>query len=77
MIIIRITDNGKGISQDEQEKLFEPFERLGKSERMPEGLGLGLVVCKRLVEAQNGWIKVESEIGKGSTFSFALPLYRA
>jgi PAS domain S-box-containing protein len=75
MVVVKVIDEGKGISPNEQKKLFEMFERLERGERSPQGLGLGLVVCKRLVEAQNGWIKVESEPGKGSTFSFALPMY--
>ncbi len=70
-IITGVTDQGHGISPDDQNKLFELFGRLSSYAR---GVGLGLVVCKRLVEAQGGWIKVESELGKGSTFSFAIPI---
>jgi PAS domain S-box-containing protein len=75
-VITRITDQGSGISPDDQVKLFEPFRQLQTTQRRPKGIGLGLVVCKRLVEAQGGWIRVESELGKGSTFSFALPKHR-
>ncbi|MFH0768236.1 MAG: ATP-binding protein [Chloroflexota bacterium] len=70
-VITGVTDQGHGISPDDQNKLFELFGRLSSYTR---GVGLGLVVCKRLVEAQGGWIKVDSELGKGSTFSFALPI---
>lgn len=72
-IVIGINDQGAGLSPDEQQKLFEPFQRFSK---MPsaQGLGLGLVVCKRLVEAQGGRIWVESQPGQGSTFFFSLPL---
>jgi signal transduction histidine kinase len=72
-IVSRITDQGPGISPDDQARLFELFQQLGTSQRATSGAGLGLVVCKRLVEAQGGWIKVDSTPGRGSTFSFALP----
>jgi PAS domain S-box-containing protein len=75
-IVTRIIDHGSGISPDDQPKLFELFQQLETSRHLTKGTGLGLVVCKRLVEAQGGWIKVESELGKGSTFSFALPKHR-
>jgi PAS domain S-box-containing protein len=72
-VITRIADNGMGISPGDLEKIFEPFERLEKGGKPRQGLGLGLVVCKRLVEAQGGQIWVESASGKGSIFSFSLP----
>ncbi len=75
-VVTSIIDQGSGISQDDQPKIFGLFERLEPSRRLAKGVGLGLLVCKRLVEAQGGWIKVESEPGKGSTFSFALPKHR-
>jgi PAS domain S-box-containing protein len=75
-IVTRIIDHGSGISSDDQPKIFELFQRLETSQRLTKGAGLGLVVCKRLVEAQSGWIKVDSELGKGSTFSFALPKHK-
>ena len=69
-----ITDHGEGISKEEQEKLFELFQRLQKTRETTSGIGLGLVVCKRLIEAHGGWINVQSKTGKGSTFSFGLPI---
>lgn len=75
-IVTGVTDRGIGISNENQGRLFELFERLGNSSRV-QGLGLGLVVCKRLVEAQGGQIRVESEVGQGSTFYFTLPLSKA
>ncbi len=72
MIVTGVADNGIGISREDQTRLFELFERLGRDKA--QGLGLGLVVCKRLVEAQGGQIHVESEPGRGSTFYFTLPL---
>jgi len=75
-VITAVSDQGKGIPGGEQGKLFELFRRLEESS-YAKGAGLGLVVCKRLVEAQGGWIKVDSAPGKGSTFTFALPIRRA
>ncbi|OGN97326.1 MAG: hypothetical protein A2Z77_02620 [Chloroflexi bacterium RBG_13_51_36] len=72
-VVTRIIDRGPGISSEDQATIFEPFRQLQPSQRRPKGVGLGLVVCKRLVEAQGGWIKVDSKPGRGSTFSFALP----
>jgi len=72
---VGVNDNGPGISPENQGKLFQSFERLGAS--VPgsiQGIGLGLKVCKILVEAHNGKIWVESEPGKGSAFYFVLPL---
>lgn len=76
-VLTGVTDQGQGIPVGEQDKLFELFGRLEEKGRSARGLGLGLVVCKRLVEAQGGWIRVDSEPGKGSIFTFALPIRRA
>jgi len=70
-----VIDHGEGLSQEDQDKLFESFRRLKTARATTSGIGLGLVVCKRLIEAQGGWIKVQSKTGKGSTFSFGLPIY--
>ncbi len=75
-LLIGVSDEGKGISPDDQAKMFQPFERLSQTSVSKPGLGLGLLVCKRLVEAQGGRIWVESQVGKGSTFWFTLPLDR-
>jgi PAS domain S-box-containing protein len=74
-LVIGIRDQGIGISPAGQAKLFGPFQRLEASR--PEGVGgvgLGLLVCRRLVEAHGGHIWVKSELGRGSTFFFTLPL---
>jgi len=74
-LVIGVSDQGIGISSSDQDKLFGPFQRLEESR--PEGaggLGLGLLVCRRLVEAHGGQIWVESEPGQGSTFFFTVPL---
>ncbi len=75
LVVTRVTDTGIGIDADSMATLFRPFRQLdaGLSRRY-EGTGLGLYICKRLVELQGGTIQVQSEPGAGSTFSFTLPL---
>ena len=74
-LVVAVKDQGPGISLHDQEKLFKPFERLGFSQTATiNGIGLGLLVCKRLVEAHGGRIWVESQPGNGATFLFTLPL---
>ncbi len=65
---ISITDTGRGISEKHQERLFQPFERVGDETMGIEGTGLGLALSKGLIEAMGGRIGVESKIGRGSTF---------
>ncbi len=73
-LLVSVQDQGPGISKHEQEKLFMPFERLSySSTNTVKGTGVGLLVCKRLVEAHGGRIWLDSEPGKGSTFHFTLP----
>lgn len=74
-LVIGVSDQGIGISLHDQAKLFAPFSRL-EDQRLTgvKGAGLGLLVCRRLVEAHGGRIWVESEPGRGSTFYFTLPL---
>lgn len=74
-LLIAVKDQGMGISKADQGKLFQPFQRI-EDPRMShiQGAGLGLLVCRRLVEAHGGKIWVESEYGKGATFYFTLPL---
>ena len=69
-----VRDTGHGLSPEDISKLFVPFERLGAARTQIEGTGIGLTLCKRLVEAMNGQIGVLSEIGQGSTFWVELPL---
>lgn len=72
-VLIGIRDQGIGISLENQGKLFEAFQRLQPENSVAVGTGLGLVVCKRLVEAHGGHIWVESQPGRGSTFYFTMP----
>jgi signal transduction histidine kinase/CheY-like chemotaxis protein len=71
---VRVVDTGMGIPQDQLPKLFVPFERLGAEASGVEGTGLGLVLCKRLTEAMNGYLGVESQPWIGSTFWVDLPV---
>ena len=72
-----VTDTGIGIKTEELDKLFKPFLQLDNGlSRKYEGTGLGLCICKRLVEMMGGCIQVESRLGEGSAFGFALPLER-
>jgi PAS domain S-box-containing protein len=72
-LVLGVSDQGIGISPADQAKLFAPFQRLEKRPGA-RGVGLGLMVCRRLVEAHGGHIWVESEPGHGSTFFFTMPL---
>ncbi|MBI5101446.1 MAG: PAS domain-containing protein [Nitrospirae bacterium] len=73
-IEISVSDTGIGISKDHQKKLFRPFHQIETSlTRKYAGTGLGLSLCRRLVELHGGRIWVESEPGKGSRFAFVIP----
>ncbi len=74
-IITRVTDTGIGIAQEDLKNLFKPFSQLDSSaSRKYPGTGLGLALAKRFVEMHGGWIRVESELNKGSTFTFSIPI---
>lgn len=68
-IRICISDTGKGLSEDEQAHIFEPFNRLGAEYTDIEGVGIGLTISKKLMEIMGGSISLESEKGKGTTFN--------
>lgn len=70
---IEVVDNGPGISKNDQEKIFNPFERIGTEKTQKEGTGLGLSVAQKLVTLMNGEIGVISTIHEGSTFWIELP----
>ncbi len=70
---VSVADTGIGIKKEELEKLFAPFERIEESKnRSVEGTGLGMTIVKRLLSMMNSSLAVESEYGKGSTFSFSI-----
>jgi PAS domain S-box-containing protein len=74
-LIVRVADTGVGIARDDLPRLFREFEQLPQPGGVrPEGTGLGLALTKRLVELHGGKVEVESELGKGSTFSVYLKL---
>ncbi len=73
---ISVTDTGVGIAPEDQPKIFEEFRQVGSDyAHKVEGTGLGLTLAKKFVELHGGKIWVESEVGKGSTFTFTLPLH--
>jgi signal transduction histidine kinase len=72
--LVSVTDEGVGIPPEELARLFEPFQRAPSARKVAHGLGLGLWVVRRIVEAHGGHIRVESQPGEGSTFSIRLPL---
>jgi len=77
-LVISVSNEGPGITPADQAELFAPFQRLEKSRPGgARGVGLGLLVCRRLVEAHGGRIWVDSTPGQGATFSFTIPLSRS
>jgi len=72
---ISVSDTGIGIAPEDQAKVFEEFSQVGAADAQKhEGTGLGLTLAKKFVELHGGKIWVESEPGKGSTFTFTLPI---
>jgi signal transduction histidine kinase len=65
---IAFTDKGEGVNEEDIARIFEPFHSSKE-----KGVGLGLAVSKKIVEAHSGWIEVRSERGKGTTFTVVLP----
>ncbi|MEK7205647.1 MAG: ATP-binding protein, partial [candidate division NC10 bacterium] len=73
---VNVTDTGIGIKPEDQERIFEDFHQGSNSvTREQTGTGLGLALARRFVEMHGGRIWVESEVEKGSTFTFVLPLH--
>lgn len=68
-----IADSGVGMTPEQLEKIFEPFEQVGDTKRRAEGTGLGLTITRQLVEMMGGQLQVKSQYGEGSTFWFELP----
>ena len=74
-VVVRVRDRGRGIPADQLDLVFEPFYRVDcYSETSRPGSGLGLSICKRVIQAHGGEMWVESEAGEGSTFFFSVPI---
>jgi len=73
-VTVRVLDRGPGVSPDEIERLFAPFYRSERTSGAAAGVGIGLAVCKRLVEAQGGRLWAAQRAGGGAEFGFALPV---
>jgi len=73
-IEISVADTGVGIAPEDQEAVFEEFRQVGAASKKVEGTGLGLAISRKFIELHGGRIWVTSEMGKGSTFTFTLPL---
>ena len=73
--MISVSDTGVGVAPDERSRIFERFYKADQS-RASGGSGLGLAVVKHAAEAHGGSVGVESELGRGSTFTIALPIIR-
>jgi signal transduction histidine kinase len=69
---IEVTDNGRGVPPEDRERIFESFQQGGRGPSPEEGTGLGLTLCRRIVELLGGRIWLDSEVGVGSTFGFSL-----
>jgi signal transduction histidine kinase len=68
--VVRVCDNGPGIAPEKLDQVFQPFvSTKGK------GMGLGLAICREIVEAHAGRLEVESALGEGTTFTLRIPLY--
>jgi len=73
-IKVSVKDFGMGIKEDERKKIFERFYRVGAIQKNFPGMGIGLYICDQIVKNHGGSFWVESELGKGSVFSFTLPI---
>jgi signal transduction histidine kinase len=71
-LIVKVHNTGPGIKSEEQQRIFNPYHRIEQDRERLSGLGLGLALCKTLVELQGGQIWVKSHRGKGTTFGFTL-----
>jgi len=73
MVEVSVTDTGIGIAPDDQEAIFEEFCQVGTTAKDVEGTGLGLTLSRKFIELHGGKIRVTSQVGAGSTFTFRLP----
>jgi two-component system CheB/CheR fusion protein len=71
-VILKVADDGAGIPEENIERIYDPFFTTKRNDR---GIGLGLAICLRLIKRHNGLIEVNSEEGKGTTFTASFPIY--
>jgi two-component system sensor histidine kinase KdpD len=71
-VLLSVADQGSAIPRDEWERVFDKFYRLQRSRR-ESGTGLGLSICRAIIEAHGGMIWIDSPLGQGNRFTFALP----
>jgi signal transduction histidine kinase len=76
LLRVEVRDNGPGIPIEDQARLFQEFVRLSKGKGQPIGTGLGLSIVRRIAEAHDGQVGVESSPGQGSTFFLTLPVWK-
>lgn len=76
-VAVCVSDNGSGIAAADLPKLFQKFSQVGAGQTKPRSTGLGLALCKELIELHQGSITAASELGKGTTFTFMLPVHTA
>jgi signal transduction histidine kinase len=76
LVEVSVSDTGVGIAPEDQGAVFEEFRQVGTADKKVEGTGLGLTLCRKFVELHGGKIWVKSELGKGSTFTFTIPVRR-
>jgi signal transduction histidine kinase len=74
VVEVSVSDTGVGIAPEDQEAVFEEFRQVGTADKKIEGTGLGLTLCRKFVELHGGRIWVKSELGKGSRFTFTIPI---
>ena len=74
--VLSVSDTGVGIAPEDQEAMFEAFRQVGPADKKVEGTGLGLALSRKFVELHGGRIWVKSQVGRGSTFTFTLPVRR-
>ena len=72
-LVVTVADTGIGVAPEDRERIFDSFEQGARRPAQAEGTGLGLTLCRRILDLHGGRIWVDSEVGKGSTFGFALP----
>jgi signal transduction histidine kinase len=75
-VVVEVSDTGQGIDESEQKRLFQPYNRIEADRQHFSGLGLGLALCKKLIDLHNGKIWCHSQKGRGSTFGFSVAIYQ-